>query len=393
MRKKKIIKKRHTAYFKLAKPIGKYFSIKHNFKYERFKLKKGEGYLIMANHQTMLDPLLMAMSFNRPIYIVASDHIFNKSIPSRAMQHCFSPIKKKKATTDISFIVDCVSVAKAGGNVLIYPEGNRAWADFQFYIDRSVVKLVRMLKLPLMLYNLEGGYGVNPRWGNGLRKGEFNGRIKKILTVSEIQALSDDELYNVISEGLRVIDSESGKTYKSKVRAEFLERELLVCPKCKTESNLYSHGEFVTCNHCGLTVEYTEDLKLKSNDKDFTFSRLVEWYKFQLEYIKNKELKGDEDIIFTDSPVELVDKTTSNNKVVAKGVLTLTRTEVAIGDLKIPVGEIQSLTVIGGTKLTINTQDKSMMIKGHDRFNPLKYILTFNVLRPDLREKYYALDI
>jgi hypothetical protein len=43
MRKKNIIKKRHSAYFKLAKPIAQYYAIKHGFKCERFKLKKGEN--------------------------------------------------------------------------------------------------------------------------------------------------------------------------------------------------------------------------------------------------------------------------------------------------------------------------------------------------------------
>lgn len=392
MRKKKIIRKRHTAYFKLAKPIGKFYSIKHNFKYEKFKMKKGKGYLIMSNHQTMLDPMLMAMSFNRPLYIVASDHIFNKTLPSRALQHCFSPIKKKKATTDISFIIDCVSVAKKGGNVLIYPEGNRAWADFQFYIDKSIVKLVRMLKLPLMLYNLKGGYGVNPRWGNGLRKGEFTGTINKIYTFEEISQMTDDELYSVIVDGLRVIDSESGKTYKSKVRAEYLERELFVCPICKKESTLISKGEYVTCSSCGLKVEYTEDLKLKSENKDFTFNKLVDWYRFQLEYVKNYELKGDDDIIYEDKPVEVIDKTTAVRKKLAKGKLVLTKTKLTVSEFIVPVDTITSLTVIGGNKLIVNFNDKSVMIKGHERFNPLKYILTFNILRPDLNEKYYSLE-
>ncbi len=393
MRKKNIVKKRHTAYFKLAKPIAKYFSITHGFKAEKFKMKKGKGYLIMSNHQTMLDPALMALSFNRPLYIVASDHIFNKSIPSRAMQHCFGPIKKKKATADISFIVDCVSVAKSGGNVLIYPEGNRSWADFQFYIDRSIVKLVRMLKLPLILYNLNGGYGVNPRWGNKLRKGEFTGKIKKVFSLEEIKAMTDDELYKTIVEGLRVIDSESGKSYKSKVRAEYLERELFVCPVCKKEHALVSKGNYLTCTACGLKVEYTEDLKLKSDNKAFTFAKLVDWYKFQLDYIKNYELKEGEEVIYQDEPIVAIDKTTAVRKVLARGKLTLTKTSLTIGDLNVLVNDITSLSVIGGTKLAVNIGDKSIMLKGHARFNPLKYILIFNILKPDLKEKYYTLDV
>jgi transcription elongation factor Elf1 len=335
----------------------------------------------------------MAMSFNRPLYIVASDHIFNKSLPSKLMQHLFSPIKKKKAMADISFIIDCVSVAKSGGNVLIYPEGNRAWADFQFYIDRSIVKLVRVLKLPLMLYNLKGGYGVNPRWGNGLRKGDFKGVINKIYTVDQLKSMTDDELYSEIINGLKVIDSESGNSYKSKVRAEYLERVLFVCPVCKKESTLVSKGEKVICKKCGLEVEYTEDLKLKSKSKDFSFTKLVDWYKFQLDYIKAYKIPIDNSVIFADEKVRFIDKTTERNKKIGKGSVSLNKDAFILGKKQIEVSGITSLTVIGGTKLIINTQNSSIMIKGHERFNPLKYVLIFNVLRPDLNEKYYGLDL
>ncbi len=391
--KKKIVKKKHTFYFKFLKPVGKYFALTHGFKYQKFKMEKGQNYLIMSNHQTMLDPALMAMSFNRPLYIVASDHIFNKSLPSKLMQRCFGPIKKKKATADISFIVDCVSAAKSGGNVLIYPEGNRAWADFQFYIDRSIVKLVRMLKLPLMLYNLKGGYGVNPRWGNGLRKGEFKGVINKIYTVEQLKSMTDDELYAEIVNDLRVIDSESGNSYKSKVRAEYLERELFVCPICKKESMLVSKGEKVICKNCGLEVEYTEDLKLKSNNKEFSFTKLVDWYKFQLEYIKGYKIPTDSSTIFADENVRFVDKTTERNKKIGKGNVSLNKDAFILGKKQIDVSSIISLTAVGGTKLIVNTKTSSIMIKGHERFNPLKYVLIFNLLRPDLNEKYYGLDL
>ena len=104
MKKKKLVKKRHAVYYRLAKAIAKIAAKIHGFKYEKFKMKKGEQYFILSNHQTMLDPLIMSLSFNRPVYYVASDHIFNKTIPSRMMQHCFGPIKKKKAT-EVAFLV------------------------------------------------------------------------------------------------------------------------------------------------------------------------------------------------------------------------------------------------------------------------------------------------
>jgi DNA-directed RNA polymerase subunit RPC12/RpoP len=208
------------------------------------------------------------------------------------------------------------------------------------------------------------------------------------------------------SEYLHTIFIEEGKMYEvsmqvaedggeglGKVSAEYLERELFVCPICKKEHALVSKGNYLTCTACGLKVEYTEDLKLKSDNKAFTFAKLVDWYKFQLDYIKNYELKEGEEVIYQDEPIVAIDKTTAVRKVLARGKLTLTKTSLTIGDLNVLVNDITSLSVIGGTKLAVNIGDKSIMLKGHARFNPLKYILIFNILKPDLKEKYYTLDV
>ena len=391
MKKRKIVKKRHAVYFYLARFIAKIAAKKHNFKYEKFKIKKGEQYFILSNHQTQLDPLLFCLSFNKPLYIVASDHIFNKTIPSKMMQHCFGPIKKKKATVDISFIADCLSVAKQGGSIAIYPEGNRAWADFQFYIDKAIIKLIRKLKMPVLLYNLTGGYGVNPRWGNGLRKGKFFGKVTRVISLEDMSAMTDDELFNAIKDGIKVIDSDSKEKYVSKHRAEYLESELFVCPVCKGVSTLKSHVHSITCEKCGLTVEYTEDLLLKSNEPKFTFNKLVDWYKFQLDFLKDLEIKENE-VIYKDENIKFIDKTKLRRKNMGKGELQLTSETITLGKIEIAVKDVISISPVGGTKLIINTNDKSYLIEGHERFNPLKYVLTFNKLL-DLKEKYYGLTI
>jgi hypothetical protein len=98
-------------------------------------------------------------------------------------------------------------------------------------------------------------------------------------------------------------------------------------------------------------------------------------------------------VIFADEKVRFIDKTTERNKKIGKGSVSLNKDAFILGKKQIEVSGITSLTVIGGTKLIINTQNSSIMIKGHERFNPLKYVLIFNVLRPDLNEKYYGLDL
>lgn len=391
--KKKYIKRRHHVLFRILRPVGVILAKLYHCTYDIFPIKKGQNYLILSNHQATLDPVYLCMSFKTPVYLVANDSLFNTSLKSRLLQYCFAPIKKRKATVDIGCIKHCMKIAKEGGNVAMFPEGNRAWAEFQFPIEVGICKLIRLMKLPVLLYNFTGGYGVDPRWGGAKRKGEFRGGVKEILSVEEIAGMEDDTLYARVLSGLRVMDSESGKRYQSERRAEYLERELFICPKCKSISTLHSEGNKVICSACGLAVEYTENLHLQSEDAGFSFQQLVDWYQFQLAEIRKMQIKEDE-VIYRDEQVRLLDKTTAKQFVIATGELTLTKDTISVGSTTIPLTEITSATIVGGTKLIINTEWNSYMIKGYNRFNALKYILTFHVLNTGIREeKYYSLNI
>lgn len=395
-KEKKYTKKRHKLTFKLARPIAAALGRKYGLKYKKFPLEKGQSYFILGNHQTALDPVFVCLVFDAPVYIVASDTLFNKSIPSRMLRYCFSPVKKKKGAADFACIRNCAKISKEGGNVALFPEGNRAWADFQIYIDSSVTRLIRLLKLPVALVNFKGGYGVSPRWSKELRKGEFTCEVTRVIPVSEINAMTDEELFETVKNGLRVIDSESGKLYKAKARAEFLERELFVCPVCGGLSTLESQKHHVKCRECGLCVEYGEDLLLHSETQGFTFKKLVEWYKFQLGIIKElcAQKGGTEEIIYRDAGVKLFDKTDNAKKIVSEGEMLLTGKNFSVGEFKIALGEIDGASIVGGSQLLINAGEKSYSVSGGERLNALKYALTFNALeQTKMEDNYYGLEL
>ena len=79
-------------------------------------------------------------------------------------------------------IRDCLRVLKEGGAVGIFPEGNRTLTGAQWEMTDSVAKFVKLSKVPLVLYNIEGGYGSDPRWGVSKRKGKMRGYVKLGIT-------------------------------------------------------------------------------------------------------------------------------------------------------------------------------------------------------------------
>ena len=391
------VKKRHSVIFAILRAIvAPIIRLMYGYKMKKYKLEKNQGYFIISNHQGLLDPAFVAMTFKRPVYFVATDNLFSHKTITKILKYAVAPIPKRKGTMDAGCIKTCLRVAKENGTVGLFVEGNRAYADFQFYIDPSISKLIKKMNLPVILFNLNGGYGVDPRWGNKKRKGKFTGSVKRVISLEELESLSNEELHEIIVKEIRVMDSESGELYKSEQRAEYLEREFFVCPKCKRMQTIYSKGNKAYCSHCDFEVEYLENLHIKTNDINHNFEKLVDWYKFQLDFIKEYKIK--EGPIFEDEDIEIYySRTNQPRELISKGKLTFTSEYLQVGDYSINIKDIISTSPVGGVKLIITTTDDSYLIKGHERFNPIKFTLFMNILEGPIKEskgdKYYGLDI
>ena len=193
----------------------------------------------MSNHHTDIDSVLINISFNRLLRVVATDNIFKKG-PFLFLLNKFGVIPKRKGKTDIAASYSMMKVLSSKQCLVLFPEGNRTYAEFQYYVSDAIIKLIKKGKPTLILFNLHGGNGTRPRFKHKVRHGKFYGTIKKVMKYEEYKDIPDDELLQIIMDNLKVYDSESGELYKSRTRAEYLERMFFVCPKCNSAQTLYS---------------------------------------------------------------------------------------------------------------------------------------------------------
>ena len=346
---------------------------------DKYKIKKDEPVLVLSNHQTDIDSLLVNLSFNRLLCAVATDNLFKKGFFNWLL-HKFGVIPKKKGSVDLNSTVLMLKTFRANRSVVLFPEGNRSYAEFQYYVAPGVARLVKSMKVTLVLFNLHGGTGTRPRFMRKRRFGKFYGCIKKILKYEEYKDMPDDELYRLIVDNLRVIDAESGELYKSPIRGEYLERMFFVCPNCQKTQTLYSKKEFITCSNCGFQAEFTEDLHLKTNNKSVNYTKLIEWYNYQIKWCK-EFINTDNKPIFVDRDIKLVTaETNEKSRLVAKGEMALFNDALKVGDSTFELKNIEVSSPVSGTKLLFTYNKKSYEIQGNDRFNPLKYSLMFNKL-------------
>ena len=367
------------------KPIAR---LKWGYKIKnKYKVKKGENIIVLSNHQTDLDPILIRLSFNRFLYTIATDNIFSNPKTVKWLTR-LGAIPKRKGLVDIKSTVAMSNIAEHGGSLLLFPEGNRSYAEFQFYIAENFAKLLKSLKATIVLFNLHGGFGTMPRFGSKKRrKGPFYGRIKRVIKYKDYENLTVEELNEVIKENLEQFDVDDMHLYKGKARAEYLERMYFVCPKCGDIHSLRSEGNILKCHNCGLEVEYTEKLTLRSDDPEFKFTKLNDWYEYQKQWVRDYQVKKGE-VIFEDDDVTLsLSNPYQPRELLAEGHLTLTDEKLIVDNVSFDLKDVVIASPVSGRNLCITIKDDNYVIRGQERFNALKYVLMFNKLETRMKQE------
>ena len=82
--------------------------------------------LLVSNHVSAWDPLLVAMSLkHKQLYFVASEHLFRMGLVSRALEYLVAPIPRRKASSGFETVKTCLRRLKEGGSVGLFAEGEQ----------------------------------------------------------------------------------------------------------------------------------------------------------------------------------------------------------------------------------------------------------------------------
>ena len=379
-KKEKWLKFRHKVVTGLLRfTLGVYTRLKYGVKVKKFKEQEDRPYLVLFNHQTAFDQFFVGMAFKGPIYYLASEDIFSKGWVSSLIRWLVAPIPIKKQTTDIGAILNCIRVAREGGTIAVAPEGNRTYHGRTVYMSPSIVPLAKKLGLPIVLFRIEGGYGVHPRWSDVIRRGRMQARVVRVIEPAEYASMTDDQLLDALNQGLDWDDTTIGGEYYHKKSAEYLERVMYVCPDCGL-SEWESCGDVITCRKCGQRVRYLPDLRLEGLDRPFPYTYVKDWYRYQEKFISELHPEDYIDHVVYEDEVSLSRVILYKHKeaiaddvtvrlwgdrmhLVGKGV-----------DIALPFGEVSVMSVLGRNKLNIYIGQELYQLKGDKRFNAVKYM-------------------
>lgn len=360
-----------------------YVRWRYGIKIERFKDAGKRPYLILFNHQTAFDQFFVGMSFPGAVYFLATEDLFSKGWISNLIRFLVAPISIKKQASDVSAVMNCFKVAKEGGTIALAPEGNRTYSGKTAYINPAITKMAKKLKLPIALYRIEGGYGVQPRWSDVVRKGKMRAYVSRVIEPEEYINYTEEELNRIICDGLYVNEGVADGVYFSNRRAEYLERAMYVCPECGL-SEFESNGNYIECKCCHMKIEYGIDKKLRAVNGEFPFEYVTEWYEYQNQYVSTlntleyvtKPLYREAANIFKVIPNRKKDLLYKAAMISLYGDRIVIN-EGAANEMVFAFEKASVLTVLGRNKLNVYYEDCVYQFKSNKRFNALKYMNLF----------------
>lgn len=132
-------------------------------------------FLLIANHQSYLDPVLIQAVVRRPMYTMAKSTQFSDPLTGGLLKRLKSfPVRRFEIDPQAVRIV--LRHLEAGRPVGIYIEGERTW-DGRLQPPRlGTIRLILKAGVPVIPCGVSGAYDIWPRWGR-MRRGRVTVRF------------------------------------------------------------------------------------------------------------------------------------------------------------------------------------------------------------------------
>ena len=371
--------KRHKIFWGFAVRIVRVLvALKFGYKFKKAE-NLPEKYIVLSNHTTDWDPLMVACSFDEQMYFVASEHIARLGFISKVIDYLVAPIVRYKGTTATVTVMEMLRKIREGANVCMFAEGARSWDGVTAPFLPSTGKVVKSARCGLVTYRLEGGYFASPRWStSNTRKGRAYGAPVNVYTKEQLAKMSVEEINEAIArdiyEDAYARQKESPSKYKGKRLAENMENLLFICPKCGAIDAFQSHDDTVSCKACDLKFRYNEYGMLENAP----FETVYDFAKWQREEAKKAV---DNNQVFTAPHATL--KTVANHveEMVDEGAVSLSADAITVGNIKISLEEVLDLNMHGRRGIVFSTKDAYYEMKVDDGVCAYKFHLAYDLYK------------
>ncbi|MBR1759458.1 MAG: 1-acyl-sn-glycerol-3-phosphate acyltransferase [Lachnospiraceae bacterium] len=366
---------RHQIIWRALYPVVHGFLCrKFHFTHDQLEVKG--PCLIISNHVTNWDPLLVAMSLKHmQTYFVASEHIFRWGWLSKLLHWLLGPIARKKASSAAGTVMECMRHLKDGHSIGLFAEGDCTWNGITGSVFPATGKLAKSSGASLVTYRLEGGYLTFPRWTTKMRKGQMHGHVVHIYSPEELKSMSAKEVTAAINRDIYENSWENQTLhpipYYGKELASGMESAISLCPACHRFGDLQSRGDLFYCD-CGFSVRY---LPTGFFSPAQPFRHIAEWDAWQAAEIA--KLAGKEkEMFFQDTDVTLI-RVEDGHKdtVLGTGLLDQFIDHISCAGQTFAYQDISDMAMVQNHMLLFTCKDVYYQLKTAKGKNLRKYLL------------------
>lgn len=382
------LSKKHKIIISIIRPIGFLFAkLKFNFKFKKPKKEElPENYIVLSNHVTDYDPILVGLSFPHQMYFVASEHITRWGWLYKVIRFLVEPIIRYKATIAASTVMDILRKVRKGNNVCIFAEGVRTWDGVTGPVVPATAQLVKSARCGLVTYRIEGGYFVSPNWASSgnTRRGRLYGAPVGIYTEEDLAKMSVEEIDAIIKRDLHedayARQKEEMLPYRGKKLAEGMESLIFLCPHCRKNGTLTSKGDRVTCSVCGGSFTYDKYGMLDGIPYK-TVCELNQWQCGEL-------AKDVENGVPYTVPTTILSTIEGHElKTVTQGEARITFDAITVGEVTIPLSTISDMGIHGRRTLIFSTTDNYYELKAPNTDNIIKFMYYRELVKAKVEQK------
>ncbi len=160
------------------------------------------GALVLSNHQSNFDPVLVGLACDRRLNFLARQSLFH--IPGfRQLIEVLDAIPIDREGTGLSGLKETLRRLKRGELVLIFPEGTRTTDGAVGRLKPGFCALARRAGVPLVPMAIDGAYAAWPRRQPLPRLGKIRIVFGKPIEPAEIERLDDGQLLAEVEERIR----------------------------------------------------------------------------------------------------------------------------------------------------------------------------------------------
>jgi 1-acyl-sn-glycerol-3-phosphate acyltransferase len=153
--------------------------------------------LVLSNHQSNFDPVLVGLACDRRLNYLARDTLFGFA-PFRWLINSLDAIPIDREGVGLSGLKETLRRLKRGEMVLIFPEGTRTHDGELGPLKPGFCAIARRGEAPLLPVAIDGAFDAWPRWRLFPRYSMFRIVFGPPLAPEQLLAMSDAEIIEEI---------------------------------------------------------------------------------------------------------------------------------------------------------------------------------------------------